>query len=388
MSKMAQDILILESDKNFATELVQALNGLGSFSISVVPTVKEACIHLLQSPKDLAFVPINEGAKITRSLRAIQPDLRLILITPTADVEIPVTYSGRVQGVLIKPLLEVDLPDIMRDALSQPFFVRESTENPVHSSGQSLDTALLISSLHQIHLGHFVKATVLARDHKLLAYWGDLNERECATVALHVSKGWGDNAYSDRLQFLHLPARAGDLLLFTHPLPSHFLLTLVVLPETPIGDLRRKAVELATLITDVVDGRVASAGKTFGFAAREENVHGRITYAIVWRPLEPLADALEVPLRQALLRLAGANGCVLSHLTIQPELIHILVTCPPGRDANWIASLFKSGSEQIIQQEYGVVVSLWEAGFYATEADRPLTEHELNLFLAHTPSLS
>jgi len=203
-----------------------------------------------------------------------------------------------------------------------------------------------------------------------------------------VSKGWGDSAYSDRLQFLHLPARAGDLLLFTHPLPSHFLLTLVVLPETPIGDLRRKAVELATLITDVVDGRVASAGKTFGFAAREENLHGRRTFAIVWRPLEPLADALEVPLRQALLRLAGANGCVLSHLTIQPELIHILVTCPPGRDANWIASLFKSGSEQIIQQEYGVVVSLWEAGFYATEADRPLTEHELNLFLAHTPSLS
>jgi hypothetical protein len=388
MSKMAQDILILESDKEFATQLVQALNSLGSFSISVVPTVKEACMHLLQSPKDLAFVPINEGAKITRSLRAIQPDLRLILITPTADVEIPVTYSGRVQGVLIKPLLDVDLPVIMQEALAQPFFVRESAEISLPAPGQSFDTALLISTLHQVVLGHFVKATVLAREHKLLAYWGDLNERECATVALHVGKGWGDITYLDRLQFLHLPARAGDLLLFTHQMPSHFLLTLVALPETPIGELRRKAVELAALLAEVVDGRIASAGKTFGFAAREENIHGRVTYAIVWRPLEPLADALEVPLRQALLRLAGANGCVLNHMTIQPELVHILVTCPPGRDANWIASLFKSGSEQIIQQEYGVVVSLWEAGFYATEAERPLTENELNLFLAHTPSPS
>ncbi|NJN54102.1 MAG: hypothetical protein HC804_04695, partial [Anaerolineae bacterium] len=58
------------------------------------------------------------------------------------------------------------------------------------------------------------------------------------------------------------------------------------------------------------------------------------------------------------------------------------------RDANWVAALFKSGSEQTIQQEYGVVVSLWDAGYYATEASRPLSEAELTLFLEHSPSLS
>ncbi len=388
MSKMAQDILILEPDKEFADRLVYALHQIGSFSISVVPTLKEACLHLVQSPKDLAFVPIHEGAKITRSLRAIQPDLRLILITPTADVEIPVTYSGRVQGVLIKPLLEVDLTVMMQEALAQPFYVREAAEVEPVRAGKMLDTAVLVSTLHQVELSHFVKGAIFAREHKLLAYWGDLNERECATVALHVGKGWSETASLERLQFLHLPARAGDLLLYTCQTPPHFLLTLVALPETPVAELRRYAATLAARLADVAEGRASSVGQTFQFAAREENVHGRVTYAIVWRPLEPMADALMEPLRQALLRLAGANGCVLNHVAIQPDLIHILVTCPPGRDANWVATLFKSGSEQTIQQEYGVVVSLWETGFYATEATRPLTQAELDLFLEHSPVLS
>lgn len=387
MTKMSQDVLILESDKEFADRLVHALHAVGSFSISVVPTLKEACLHLVQSPKDLAFVPINEGAKITRSLRAIQPDLRLILITPTADVEIPVTYSGRVQGVLIKPLLEVDLPVMLQEALAQPFYVRETAEVDYLHPGKTLDTAVLVSTLHQARLSHFVKAAVFAREHKLLAYWGDLNERECATVALHVGKGWSDTASLERLQFLHLPARAGNLLLYTCQTPPHFLLTLVALPESPVGELRRHAAALAARLGDVAGGHTPPTGQSFRFAVNGENVHGRVTYAIVWRPLEPMADALAEPLRQALLRLAGANGCVLNHITIQPDIIHILVTCPPGRDANWVAALFKSGAEQTIQQEYGVVVSLWETGFYATEATRPLTQAELDLFLEHSPVL-
>jgi REP element-mobilizing transposase RayT len=385
MPKMAEDILILEPDKEFAARLVQALNKVGSYSISVVPTVKEACLHLVQSPKDLAFVPIHEGAKIIRSLRAIQPDLRLVLVTPTADVEIPVTYSGRIQSILIKPMLEADLPAIMQDVLAQPFYVREAAELDAPRPGQLLDTAVLVSLLHQTDLGHFIKSAIVAREHKLMAYWGELNERECATVALHVGKGWLDSG-PERLQFLHLPARAGDMLLYTCQRRPNYLLTLVALPETPVGELRRRSLTLASLLDEVASGRTTPAGQAFQFATKEENVHGRITYAIVWRPIEPLADALIPPLRQALLRLASANGFVLTHLHIQPDLVHILATCPPGRDANWVAALFKSGSEQTIQQEYGVVVSLWEPGFYATETTRPLTPSELNLFLEHSPS--
>ncbi|MCZ7670100.1 MAG: transposase [Chloroflexi bacterium] len=86
-------------------------------------------------------------------------------------------------------------------------------------------------------------------------------------------------------------------------------------------------------------------------------------------------------MRRALERLAATNGCGLQQVSVQPEPIHLVVTCPPGRDSAWAAYLFKNGSEEIIQQEFNVTANLWETGYYATESEEPLTETELNLFL-------
>ncbi|MCP4360352.1 MAG: hypothetical protein GY796_20280 [Chloroflexi bacterium] len=384
----AQDILILEPDKEYAERLVTTLNRVGSFTISVVPTVKEACLHLVQTPKDLAFIPITEGAKIIRSLRAIQPDLRLVLVTPTTDIEIPVTYSGRVQGVLIRDAVEVELSAILDDSLAQPIFVRETGELKPVTKKRSLDTAVLVSTFHQAQFGSLIQTAILVRGNKLLAYWGSLNEREAATVALHIGRDWPEDGRATRLQFVHLPARAGDLLLYTSHVSEDYLLTLVALPETPIGECRHQASQLLPPLRETISGENPVNQALLGIAKSRVKEKGRVSYALVWRPIEPLADALQTPIRQAVLRLATANGCVLTHIHIQAQLIHLVVTCPPEHDTAWAAYLFKSGSEQIIQQEYGVVVSLWETGYYATESTAPLTKSELNLFLNHTPTTS
>lgn len=381
MNKKAQDILILEPENHFAAQLVHTLSQLGSYAISVVPTLKEACLQLVQGHKDLAFIPVDEGAKIIRSLRAIQPDLRLILVTPTADVEIPVTYSGRVQGVLIKDLLAVDLPTILQEAFTQSFYIRQPALLKGSPQTGKLDTAVLVSTLYQADLGRLIQTVVISRKQKLLAYWGDLNEREAATVALHIGRDWPEAPVPARLQFVHLPARAGDLLLYTCHLAEGYLLTLVALPETPLSNCRQQAEKLIPPLKLIVTGQAGEAITSLGLVHGEEKRHGRVSYAIVWRPIEPLADALLAPLRQALLRLATANGCVLIHINLQPGISHIVATCPAGRDAGWAASLFKNGSEQILQQEYGVVVSIWETGYYATESAKPLSQTELNVFL-------
>jgi REP element-mobilizing transposase RayT len=88
-------------------------------------------------------------------------------------------------------------------------------------------------------------------------------------------------------------------------------------------------------------------------------------------------------LRRALERLAAANACVLTHTLVRPELVHLVVTCPPGRDSAWAAYLFKNGSEQVIQQQFGVAATLWDKGFYAVESADPLATAELNIFLEH-----
>lgn len=386
---VVQDILILEPDKTVATRLVRALNETGSYNITAVPTIKEACLHLVQNDKNLAFIPIEEGAKIIRSLRAIQPDLRLILVTPSADIDIPVTYSGRVQGVLIEDLIEVELPTLIEEAFAQPFFVREEAEFKPISEKHSLDTAVLISTFHQAQLSKLIQTVILARGNKLLAYWGNLNEREAATVALHVGRDWpADNEDLTRIQFIHLPARAGDLLLYSNQVVDDYILTLTAQPETPINECRFQTNELIPQLINVIQGKPANAADVMAYKQDGRSAHGRVSFAIVWRPIEPLADALQTPIQQALLRLATANGCVLTHIQIQPNLIHIVATCPHDRDSSWAAYLFKSGSEQIIQQEYGVVVSLWETGYYATESSTPLQKKELDLFMTHTPIIT
>ncbi|WP_420630356.1 response regulator [Candidatus Leptofilum sp.] len=379
MSVPMKHILVLEPDRTFALRLTHALSRIGDFNVSMVDSLKDACLQLVQNDQDLAFVPVAEGAKIVRSLRAVQPDLRIILVMPSGDEEIPVTYSGNVQGVLIKSLVDVELETLVENVWQRPMVQTGQIDSPVTQDAiRSLDIATLIATLQEAHLGRLLQTIVFARGSKLLAYWGELNESEAAAVALHVGESWQENALPSRLQFIHLPARAGDLLLFSHQVTDDFLVTIVALPEAPLTEVRQQARRMAKKLTAVVEGRILAhtglLGNGLGMGVRP-------SFVIVWRPLEPLPRQLHIPLRRAMSRLAMANACVLTHVQVQADLIQLVVTVPPGRDAGWAAYLFKNGSEQTIHQEFKAEGSLWETGFYATESAEPLTEAELNLFL-------
>lgn len=380
-----QHILVLEPDRAFALRLVRALGRIGSFNVAMVPNLKEACLQLVQNDQDLAFIPVQEGAKIIRSLRAVQPNLRLILVMPSGDEEIPVTYSGNVQGVLIKSLVDIELETLVENVARQPM-VQTSRESPVTQEAiRSFDTATLIATLQEVKLGRLLQTIVFGRGTRLLAYWGELNEREAATVALHVGQSWANDSLPSRLQFIHLPARAGDLLLFTQQVADDFLVTIVALPEAPLTEVRQQARRMAKKLSAVLAGRVL--GKT-GLLGNGFGADQRPSFVIVWRPEKVLPSQLHIPLRRAMSRLAVANACVLTHVQVQADLVQLVVTVPPGRDIAWAAYLFKNGSEQTILQAFDVNGNLWETGFYASESTEPLTESELRLFLDSSPTES
>jgi hypothetical protein len=378
MRSEIKHILVLEPDRAFALRLLHALSRIGTYSVSLTPTLKDACLQLVQNDQDLAFIPVVEGAKIIRSLRAVQPGLRLILVMSSGDEEIPVTYSGNVQGVLIKSLVDVELETLVENVARQPMVPLRRDTAVTQDAIRSLDTATLIATLQEARLGRLLQTIVFTRSNKLLAYWGELNENEAATVAAHIGEGWVGNQLPSRLQFVHLPARAGDLLLFTHKVADDFLVTLVALPEAPLTEVREQARRMAKKLKAVVEGRILThtglLGNGFGMGQRP-------SYVIVWRPELLLPGQLHIPLRRAITRLSVANACVLTHVQVQADLVQLVVTVPPGRDAAWAAYLFKNGSEQTIHQEFELSGNLWETGFYATESTGPLTETELNLFL-------
>ncbi|MCB9443984.1 MAG: hypothetical protein H6669_07085 [Ardenticatenaceae bacterium] len=375
---MIENILVVEADQSFAQKLTQALKKAGPYNVVTAQDVKEASLLLRRQRRDLAFIPLVEGDEVVRNLRQVQADLRLILVMPTANLAVPDAYAGKVQAVLLKSHVNTDLPTVLKSAARQPMVIEE---NGVPQTGQlpDLETAVLLSALQQANLGKLIQTVIFAHETNLLAHWGELNITQAATVALVAGEKWQAEPDSTVIQFIHLAARAGDLLLYSRAVADKFLLTLVALPETPIRELRQQAKIIAANLEKVLQGKTLLDVRAETSAAAP-NGHQN-TYAIVWRPIRPIPKSLHIPLRRAIERLATANACTLGFTGVHEKLIHLVVTCPPGKDSTWAAYLFKNGSEDTIQREYGVAASLWDTGFYAVESLEPLSEAELNLFL-------
>lgn len=382
---MTKRILIVDADETFARHLTNGLSKLDAFIISVAATLQEASNVLSRDVQDLAFIPVAKDARAVHTLRALQPGLRLILTKPTTQYKVPDAFSGKVQGVLIKPLLEIDLETVLQSALTQPVLMEASRFNnnrlPAYAEMEPLlDTAVIISMLQQANLGRLVHTAVFSRGRTLLAFWGELDEAEAATIALQAGRDWEDVPNTVQIQFSPLPPRFEELMLYTRIVTENYLLTLVALPETPLREVRLRINRLSISLSEVLQDRISS--RTSQIAIDTGLLGKRKSYAIVWRPVRPLPRSLHIPLRRALERIAIVNACVITHISVQAELIHLVVLCPPARDSGWAAYLFKNGSEATIQQEFGVDVRLWETGFYTSESTDPLTEAELSIFLA------
>lgn len=376
---MTERLLILEPDEQFAGRLVRTLGEIGRAGVTVAANTRDACLRLMEQPHHLAFVPLVQGDRIIRALRTIQPDLRLVVMSPTADDSVPESYAGRVQGVLFKTHLDADLATVLEASLQQPVPIEEATTQAM-KNGPSLETATLIGALQQAKLGRLIQSAVFFKGSRVLAHYGELNATQAATVALQAGGDWENSPHSVRIQFIRLPTRAGDMIVYTQRVEADFLLTLVALPETPVSELRAQSDSLVAGLRDILAGRERLEREA---PKRDGQANNRRSFAIVWRPVEPLPTSLHIPLRRAMARLAVANGCSLRYIEVQSELVHMVVTCPPGRDSAWAAYLFKNGSEATIQQEFNVEASLWDTGYYSAESTEPLSVAELNIFLEH-----
>ena len=376
---MIEHILIVEPDEDFADRLAASLKKIAPFTITIAQDAIEASLLLTRQPRDLAFIPLLENSSNpAQALRAIQPDLRLILLMPAADKNVPEAYAGKVQAVLLKSHLETDLPAVLDKAINRPFVIEEDGR-PYTAELPSLETAVLIAALQKAQLGKLVQTIVFAHKTDLLAHWGDLNITQAATVALIVGDKWQAEPNSILMQFIHLAAHAGDLLLYTREVAAGYLLTLVALPETPMHQLRQQSNQLTANLIQALQGKtLLEAGAET--AADQANGNQK-SYAIVWRPIRPIPKSLHIPLRRSMERLATANACILSYASVHEKLVHMVVTCPPGRESAWAVYLFKNGSEDSIQREYGIAATLWDTGYYSIESTQPLSEAELNIFL-------
>ncbi len=378
---MTKHVLILDADEAFARQLVSELAQIDTYSTIIAPNLDAARRVLNRKYQDIAFLSVNLADEDAITvLRTLQPDLRLILTVPTSQYRIVDAVANRMQGILIKPLMQMDLRPVLKAALKQPVWVKGAAgKNGLPVKSKEIDTAVLVSVLQRANLGHLVQGVVFSQGANPLAHWGEMSEEEVASVAKQSGGDGSQERGPVQIQFAPLPSRTDDVLLYTRVVMENYLLTFLAVPETPLRELRLRAEKLSSTLLEALLGRVNVEEEETKI---DTGLLGkRRSYAIVWRPLRPLPQSLIIPMRRVFERLAAANACVLAHNAVQPDLVHLVVLCPPAKDSLWASYLFKNGSENIIQQEYGVPTNLWETGYYATEANEPLSAAELNLFL-------
>ncbi|HEX2905723.1 MAG TPA: response regulator, partial [Phototrophicaceae bacterium] len=115
---MATRVLILHRQLVFAVTIKQALEQTGLFDVHPFTTPDAAYDYLRDHPQDVALVdftlPGQPGAQVVRQLRALQPDLAIV-ITPNQ----PEAVLLSVQGGIDMPFTARDFIPVIQQAVAQ-----------------------------------------------------------------------------------------------------------------------------------------------------------------------------------------------------------------------------------------------------------------------------
>lgn len=371
-------VLIVEPDRQVATRLFQILTDSGDYTVSSVETAREASLLLNQQPHDVAFIPLQEDQSLLRSLRRLQPDLRLVALPKKEQQPLPESYRGLVQGTLPRSEIRRDsvyelLEEVLAASLSPPV-------PPVAESEQDGTPASLSVALHTISLEDKVLTVLISRGQQLLAHTGTLTNDQASLIAEQVATNW-QPGNSAQIQFARLPSRTSDLLLFTRSVADD-LLTLAAQSDTAIGQVRHQAEAVLEEVAPFLGG-ITAPGQPGRVAvpvpSRKRPAIN--SFAVIWGTRRALPDGLHKPLAEIVRGLAESHSCTLSFIDITSSFVHLVVTCPSSRNSAWVASMFKRESETALQEHFAWEPGLWAPGYYATTSTEPLSQAELNLFL-------
>lgn len=371
-----QRVLVLEQNQKTAERLVTALKQIEDLSVSLVPTMREACLIVAETPQDMAFIPLTESEQLSHALRAFQPDLKLVLTTSDSQLLLSNNYRQDFQGLLHIDQLESELLDILGEIdLDSPAI------DPLPPGSSRLREACQEIGLDG---STAVKLVVLSLAGRLIGYCGQGLKSQVEAVVELLNEAWPKDKISGRLQFLEMPDYYDARLVYSCQV-SGVLLSLVVAPDTPVGDVRQTADQLVYLLSRVRKKKVeerADPNRRNG-RVNESGSHSKSgnSFVIAWRPVKPLPLILQNVVWDCLSSLSAENDCKLEYLSVKSDIVHLVLQCRPGKTAAWAAFVLKSGINNEIQRQFGVKSSIWRKGFYASESSQPLKEAELKMLL-------
>jgi REP element-mobilizing transposase RayT len=200
-----------------------------------------------------------------------------------------------------------------------------------------------------------------------------------AAVAGRARTDWDQAARTVQIQYVHFDGYDDPLVLYSKPLGDSQIV-LVARSDVLLGRLRQTAESLVRILSEGEAGLSTNRAFTIESIARDDAGDNAV-YAIAWRPVEPLPQAVRNVIRDSARNVARRNGCQLEFVGVASDHVHLVLRCPPQRSESWAAHLFKRGIEEDITRRFGTSAILWQKGYLADSSGHPIGGEALTAYL-------
>ena len=374
-------ILLVEQDETLRQHLGQTLAAAGRFRLASSASWQDACLQLGMRRFDVALLGEQQPLQQTiDSLRMIQTDLPVVALSGDDQRTVITNGNGSLQAVLPSSQLAEQADRVLTSAIRSEVSQKGGSHPKLHTGRLPVNKFMVLPVLEEAELDENIDTYIFGHESGLIAHYGLLTERQAAAISVVAQRSWSADDSPVMLQFLQVPGRRRQWLVYSRAVGSGYLLSLVAWPHTAPSMLRRQAEALALKLSEMVGVKIPLQSQARS-ARDSDSASVTPSFAILWRPIERLPTVLHIPLRRTLERIARENNCQLEHLQVESAFVHMVVTCPAGKTAIWATHQFKTGSEAAIREQFGVQATLWARGYFASETRRPLSQMELDLYL-------
>ena len=250
-------VLVFDFDSSVRQRLEKALLDQGVKRVTLAASTREVIMAADNERYDLVVLPLEHGSRLSRPLRALQPECHILLSTSTPDAPPPVGAGTDFLGVLYIPRLESELPRLI--AQIRPAG-RGAKEEPLPERKRQPPSQEAFEALcRQADLAEEVQQVVFSRSSQLLICGGrpGIDRTLTQAVIARVDETWDGSSQQAQIQYWQQPDSRAELLLYTRPVGIS-LMTLVALPQASVSELRLSSERLLAQLVQTVPAHASS----------------------------------------------------------------------------------------------------------------------------------
>jgi putative transposase len=271
---MTVPVLIVTSAPGLGELVRRTLVDSGRYKVVLSNSAVQGISQARSVPFELAIIDVNlekeetgvSLLKLGLTLRALLPDIHLVVLAATSDLYDPEIKPLAPDGIITTPLYpsnilrtidrisgadglpvspEAPIPvSVLNHAAAEDKSLEPQTGLPVWLS----DVTRAAQHLTRLSLETAAQAALIVCQGQLWAYAGELPQLAAKELADTVAASWDRHSKSDLARFVHLESDGGEYMLYATALDVDMVLALVFGVETPFSKIRSQVGHLARLL--------------------------------------------------------------------------------------------------------------------------------------------